>query len=62
MEEELCICFYSIICCLICCLPEEKPLSSEAPVVTVNPGTETGNSKVEALKNESNLNKDGLAL
>ena len=38
------------------------PLSSDEPVVTVNPGTETGNSKLEPLKNESDLNKDGLAL
>lgn len=62
MEEELYMCFYIIFCCSFCCPLEESPLSSEAPVVTVNPGTETGNSKVEALKNESNLNKDGLAL
>jgi len=62
MEEELCICFYSFVCCLICCLPEEKPLSSEKPVITVNPGSQTGDSKLEPLKNESDLNKDGLAL
>jgi hypothetical protein len=61
MEEELYMCFYIIFCCSFCC-PSEHPLSSEGPVVTVNPGTEAGNSKVEALKNESDLNKDGLAL
>lgn len=61
MEEEIYFCFYIIFCCSFCC-PSEKPLSSEAPVMTVNPGTEVGNSKVEPLKNESDLNKDGLAL
>ena len=61
MEEAFCMCLYSLVCCLICC-PSEKPLSSVDPVVIANPGTEIGNSKVEPLKSESDLNKDGLAL
>lgn len=61
MEDAICMCFYTILCCSLCC-PPQQPLKSQPPleVIVDNPGSITGSEK--PLKSEPNLNKDGLAL
>jgi len=64
MEEELCLCFYTILCCVFCCPPIKQPLKSQQSqeVIIENPGSLTGLEKEDTLKSESDLKKDGLAV
>ncbi len=62
MEEHLCMCFYTILCCILCCPAEERRVvSREPPEYTVvnNPGLESTSG---ALKDESDIKKDGPTL
>ena len=70
MEEELCLAFYTILCCAFCCASDERPLSSTPPqgkepvsdVVVNNPSSDSSSGVDKGvLKNESDLKKDGSA-
>jgi hypothetical protein len=71
MEEAICLCFYTMLCCVFCCPPNQPPLSSNSPrerdeVVVENPSSSaSGVEKATCenpLKNESELKKDGPAV
>jgi hypothetical protein len=62
MEDAVCICFYSMLCCALCCPPLKPPLTSEPSddVIVKNPGSVTGNDKGTQTLQEDETLKEGV--